>query len=469
VEPPRRLRADWPFRRLALVLAGGGALGAYEIGVFRALEAAGVRPRVVVGTSVGAINAVGWVAHGFRTAALDRQWRTLRPASIGMRWTTLFLRVGGLFVAGLAVVEVLLALADLPELSLAGLWRRPVLDLQLRSTYLETLAWQILAVLALLVVVLSRPIEDLFARLAHSRDPAVAHRWFGRALLLGAAGYVAVVAASVPWPTRFHLLLLFVGTAAWFLNRPAASSDRVRRLLLGLLPETGGRGLWRGSARRRLLQRFVAEGDAERLVAGETHLIITACEMDSGRIGYLVAGGDPVPDFAARMRESLGDVVHMRGPAEVIEAAVASSAIPVVFEPVRIQGREYVDAGLFANQPVHAALAAGADALLLVVVSPSASPAPAGQEPNILEVGVRLLDVTNWRDLQGELRQLPADWHAAAPPRPLCVVEPAAPLPGTQLGFDPATTDDLMARGEADAWSAMAAAGWLEPAPRPAS
>jgi NTE family protein len=46
---------------VAVVLAGGGARGAYEMGALSALlpalEARGERPRVIVGTSVGAINA----------------------------------------------------------------------------------------------------------------------------------------------------------------------------------------------------------------------------------------------------------------------------------------------------------------------------------------------------------------------------------------------------------------------------
>ncbi len=40
----------------AFVLGGGGVLGAHEVGMLRALAEAGVRPDLVVGTSVGAIN-----------------------------------------------------------------------------------------------------------------------------------------------------------------------------------------------------------------------------------------------------------------------------------------------------------------------------------------------------------------------------------------------------------------------------
>ena len=43
--------------RIALVLQGGGALGAYQAGVYQALHEHGMTPDWVVGTSIGAINA----------------------------------------------------------------------------------------------------------------------------------------------------------------------------------------------------------------------------------------------------------------------------------------------------------------------------------------------------------------------------------------------------------------------------
>ena len=52
----RRLRPDLPFSRPAVVLSGGGALGAYEVGVLRVLEAVGLRPAIVAGVSIGALN-----------------------------------------------------------------------------------------------------------------------------------------------------------------------------------------------------------------------------------------------------------------------------------------------------------------------------------------------------------------------------------------------------------------------------
>jgi len=43
-------------QQVVLVLQGGGALGAYQAGVYQALMEGGVEPDWVIGTSIGAIN-----------------------------------------------------------------------------------------------------------------------------------------------------------------------------------------------------------------------------------------------------------------------------------------------------------------------------------------------------------------------------------------------------------------------------
>src|SRR5215213_7203412 len=63
-------RADGP--RIALVLAGGGARGAYEAGALSVLlpllEERGERPSMIVGTSVGAITAAALASAGDASA-----------------------------------------------------------------------------------------------------------------------------------------------------------------------------------------------------------------------------------------------------------------------------------------------------------------------------------------------------------------------------------------------------------------
>jgi NTE family protein len=67
-----------------LVLQGGGALGAYQIGVYQALQEAGVEPDWVIGTSIGAINAalISGNAPGERLDALREFWRRVEHGKV---------------------------------------------------------------------------------------------------------------------------------------------------------------------------------------------------------------------------------------------------------------------------------------------------------------------------------------------------------------------------------------------------
>ena len=57
---------------LAFVLGGGGARGAMQVGALRALLEAGLKPDLLVGTSVGAINATGLAVWGINQAGLEK-------------------------------------------------------------------------------------------------------------------------------------------------------------------------------------------------------------------------------------------------------------------------------------------------------------------------------------------------------------------------------------------------------------
>src|ERR1700738_4612352 len=60
-----------PFEQIALLLQGGGALGAYQAGVYEALSESGVHPDWVAGISIGAINAA-LIAGNSPEARVDR-------------------------------------------------------------------------------------------------------------------------------------------------------------------------------------------------------------------------------------------------------------------------------------------------------------------------------------------------------------------------------------------------------------
>jgi NTE family protein len=63
--------------QVVLVLQGGGALGAYQVGVYEALHAAGIEPDWVIGTSIGAVNAALIAGNdpAERMARLNAFWR----------------------------------------------------------------------------------------------------------------------------------------------------------------------------------------------------------------------------------------------------------------------------------------------------------------------------------------------------------------------------------------------------------
>lgn len=69
----------------AFVLSGGGSLGAVQVGMLQALTAHGIEPDLLVGTSVGAMNAAWVAAHGTSDealATLAEVWTRLRRRDV---------------------------------------------------------------------------------------------------------------------------------------------------------------------------------------------------------------------------------------------------------------------------------------------------------------------------------------------------------------------------------------------------
>lgn len=73
-----------PYDVVALVLQGGGALGAYQAGVYEGLHEAGIRPNWLAGISIGALNAaiIAGSPEGERVARLREFWETICAFSI---------------------------------------------------------------------------------------------------------------------------------------------------------------------------------------------------------------------------------------------------------------------------------------------------------------------------------------------------------------------------------------------------
>src|ERR1700735_1400017 len=70
--------------RIALVLQGGGALGAYQAGVYQALNEAGLEPERISGSTIGGINAAITAGNPVdqRLEALTEFWRRITDRTL---------------------------------------------------------------------------------------------------------------------------------------------------------------------------------------------------------------------------------------------------------------------------------------------------------------------------------------------------------------------------------------------------
>jgi len=71
--------------QVVLVLQGGGALGAYQLGVYQAMHEAGLEPDWVIGTSIGAINGaiIAGNAPQHRLDRLRQFWHRMEQNALG--------------------------------------------------------------------------------------------------------------------------------------------------------------------------------------------------------------------------------------------------------------------------------------------------------------------------------------------------------------------------------------------------
>ncbi len=104
--PPKPANPLAGHGQIILVFQGGGALGAYQAGVYEALHEAGIEPDWIIGTSIGAINA-GIIAGNHPADRVDRLrafWERVRhPAPVTAMSSLPFL--GGTFAAMNAITS----------------------------------------------------------------------------------------------------------------------------------------------------------------------------------------------------------------------------------------------------------------------------------------------------------------------------------------------------------------------------
>jgi NTE family protein len=105
-----------PFECVALVLQGGGALGAYQAGVYEALAEASIHPDWIAGVSIGGINAaiiagnpvnsrIDHLRDFWTLVTSDGPWSCFHPARFGLARGDSARNLFNQFSAGLALAN----------------------------------------------------------------------------------------------------------------------------------------------------------------------------------------------------------------------------------------------------------------------------------------------------------------------------------------------------------------------------
>jgi hypothetical protein len=376
---------------VALSISGGGASGAYQAGVlrgyFEAIErkvatlgerARQATPRLIIGTSAGALNAYGLLLEYLRSPEGDRCGSFQPEPFISALWRTIGSEDDGArFVTGRRAWLV----------SAATRWLR---DRRIRNAVL----------LALLAAggFLLNPV--LFAIVLLARQSA----W---------SGAVGRCIVANPVTATVGAALLLVAVVAWLalrLRRSLFSNDA----LLDVLTSAAEAGL-AGSVptRRQLLARqspFARQRAGMNLVAAwhsrprPPDFILTATDVTAAWECLFTLAR---PETVQRLASAGWLVSEIGGPAsaapaggaggcasvpasDLLRCVVASTSIPGVFPSQRIRlspagggpvaVHDFVDGGVLNNSPMNVAVDARATHVISIELDPLRAPSPLGTQ-----------------------------------------------------------------------------------------
>jgi len=370
--------------RIALVLSGGGAAGCFQAGaameVCRAMSEVGMKPDIVVGTSVGAINGTA-VAMG-HPEVLERFWTAVsldgilsvrqedRPMG---RWKVWLIQAAQRAPA--LVGMVLLLLVAYLEV-LVFVWA---------LTPLRLSAWAGLGVVALV---------GGFSGLMEGRlgAPAIV-----TLAALAVAHGLVVRARSWPPATRWRsglarlhalalgvaLLLVPAELHRAFGEREALfATDGLYRLLGRFFLELQGKPL---PSDDETLRKEVTEASAALVKKGLPYTLVistTDYHRQTGCNFYLT--NDEEVKRRGKERGYLS--IEEQCPGNLLDVVVASAAVFPVLEPCRINLKEghlrLIDGGFVHNNPVQVAVDLGATHVL--ILKPSTDQEYVAGEPSLL-------------------------------------------------------------------------------------
>ena len=387
--------------RIALALSGGGTRGAYQAGALLAFQDAELPTHIIAATSIGSINAAGYAGNSDtlvgNAEAVVNHWLGVTPTLVGIEWTRYGWMLGGLiaFWAGVANLIYTLLASEGYALSLRnpkqtwtllGLAGLVMLLLYDHLPYITHVVRNLVAGKAFKInrrraaySILGNAIVLVFLlALVDEMEVVPRFRTLVRLYPLYAAGVVVLVA------------ILLMSRHYW---RMPLSGFMHKLLRLPLRP-----GLFPNYERARFVRERVSE---EKLKASPIHVIFSAADLQTGNPVFfsntpkekLVAERGADAEFIESMLVETTDLVG---------AVVASSALPLAFEPMLLNGRLYADGGLCANQPLRPAVRLGADVVFLIMMD-----SMEGKKKTLktfVDVGLSAVDILMRQTLINDMR-----------------------------------------------------------------
>lgn len=179
--------------------------------------------------------------------------------------------------------------------------------------------------------------------------------------------------AADPTPERNEQL-----AQMWLNTRPRDVFPRPRWLML-LRAAFFGNGMDNNKARMRTFAKHLPPG-VETFGDLKTPLYLTTADLQTGRL--FLYGDDKT--------------------AKILPAGLASTAVPVLWDPEIINGHQFVDGGVVANVPISIALDRGATEIYALDLQ---DPGPYAHQKGVIAIALHSIGVLTYQQALGDIRR----------------------------------------------------------------
>jgi predicted acylesterase/phospholipase RssA len=391
--------------RVGVVLSGGGARGSYEAGALMAFQDAAVPTHIITATSIGSINAASFAAHseGFvgKADTLVRSWMELTPATLGIDWSRYIFLLAGLIAASAGLANFVWE------------WMKEQ-GIYLHAHHPKS-TWLALGAAGVAILFFADKLSYIgYVVLNFTRgtnwEPDRRKAWVSLGANVLVWGFVVLFLVF----TNIHLPMR--GDRVYELSAPLpavaaiAAAFLFSRVLQEPLSKLSHRflrlplrtGLFPNFDRIKFLRARIPE---DKLRGSDIRVVMTATDIQHGsgrffsNVSVDVLAKDPGVQESFVRRE-------VENPADLVQAAVASSSYTFAYEAVPMEGRLWTDGGIMTNQPILPALRLGADVLFLVLIAPLNGEDNSGEIKTFLDVGVHAVDILISKNFKSDIALL---------------------------------------------------------------